>query len=113
VLWLNKGESVPSAVELLEQNATAIGLGQIYYGPTLALNYGVGGWAPGQDPRTPDIIVTPNVGVTHSRHQTLLVNPSPRSGQPASDAPSRGRPFFSLSGVLELHSQQHAQGGPK
>ena len=43
VLWLNKGESVPSAVELLEQNATAIGLGQIYYGPTLALNYGVGG----------------------------------------------------------------------
>src|ERR1700683_666396 len=48
VLWLNKGESVPSAVELLEQNAAAIGLGQIYYGPTLALNYGVGGWEPGQ-----------------------------------------------------------------
>jgi hypothetical protein len=74
VLWLNKGESVPSAVELLEQNATAIGLGQIYYGPTLALNYGVGGWAPGQDPRTPDIIVTPNVGVTYSGSTTMIAD---------------------------------------
>jgi hypothetical protein len=74
VLWLNKGESVPSAVELLEQNATAIGLGQIYYGPTLALNYGVGGWAPGQDPRTPDIIVTPNVGVTYSASTTMIAD---------------------------------------
>jgi hypothetical protein len=74
VLWLNKGESVPSAVELLEQNATAIGLGQIYYGPALALNYGVGGWAPGQDPRTPDIIVTPNVGVTYSGSTTMIAD---------------------------------------
>jgi len=74
VLWLNKGESVPSAVEILEQNATAIGLGQIYYGPTLALNYGVGGWQPGQDPRTPDIIVTPNVGVTYSGSTTMIAD---------------------------------------
>jgi Type I phosphodiesterase / nucleotide pyrophosphatase len=74
VLWLNKGESVPSAVELLEENATAIGLGQIYYGATLALNYNVGGWAPGQDPRTPDIIVTPNVGVTYSGSTTMIAD---------------------------------------
>jgi Type I phosphodiesterase / nucleotide pyrophosphatase len=74
VLWLNKGESIPSAVELLEQNAAAIGLGQIYYGPTLALNYGVGGWEPGQDPRTPDIIVTPNVGVTYSGSTTMIAD---------------------------------------
>jgi hypothetical protein len=74
VLWLNKGENVPSAVEILEQNATAIGLGQIYYGPTLALNYGVGGWAPGQDPRTPDIIVAPNVGVTYSGSTTMIAD---------------------------------------
>jgi hypothetical protein len=33
-------------------------------GPRLALNYKVGGLDPGQDPRSPDIIVTPNVGVT-------------------------------------------------
>ncbi|MGA2429999.1 MAG: alkaline phosphatase family protein [Candidatus Acidiferrum sp.] len=65
VLWLNKGASVTSAVQLLENSAAAIGLGQIFYGPTLALNYNVGGLDPGQDPRSPDIIVTPNVGVTY------------------------------------------------
>ena len=50
--------------EILEENATAdqIGLGQIYYGPTLTLNYN----DPTVDPRTPDIIVTPNVGVVYS-----------------------------------------------
>ena len=74
LLWLNKGESVPSAVELLEQNAAAIGLGQIYFGPTLSLNYNVGGWAPGEDPRTPDIIVTPNVGVTYSGSTTMIAD---------------------------------------
>jgi len=65
VLWLNKGASVTAAVQLLESNAAAIGLGEIYYGPTLALNYNAGGLEPGQDPRSPDIIVTPNVGMTY------------------------------------------------
>ncbi len=65
VLWLKKGASVSDAVSLLETNAAAIGLGQIYYGASLALNYGVGGLEPGQDPRTPDIIVAPNSGVTY------------------------------------------------
>jgi hypothetical protein len=74
VLWLNKGESVSSAVDLLQQNATAIGLGQIYYGPTLWLNYNVGGWEAGLDPRTPDIIVTPNVGVTYSGSTTMIAD---------------------------------------
>jgi hypothetical protein len=65
VLWLNPGANVPSAVQLLETNAAAIGLGQIYYGPTLALNYNAGGLGPGLDPRSPDIVVTPNVGMTY------------------------------------------------
>jgi hypothetical protein len=72
VLWLNKGASVDAAVALLESNPAAIGLGQIYYGPTLALNYNVGGLDPGQDPRSPDIIVTPNVGVTYSGSTTMI-----------------------------------------
>jgi Type I phosphodiesterase / nucleotide pyrophosphatase len=72
VLWLKQGASVDNAVALLENNAAAIGLGQIYYGPTLALNYGVGGTGPRQDPRTPDIIVTPNVGVTYSGSTTMI-----------------------------------------
>jgi hypothetical protein len=72
VLWLNKGASVTAAVELLKNNATQIGLGEIYYGPTLALNYNIGGLAPGEDPRTPDIIVTPNVGVTYSSSTAMV-----------------------------------------
>jgi arylsulfatase A-like enzyme len=72
VLWLKKGASVPAAVELLENNAAAIGLGEIYYGPSLALNYNVGGLEPGEDPRSPDIIVTPNVGVTYSGSTSMI-----------------------------------------
>jgi hypothetical protein len=59
-------------VTLLEENATAIGLGEIFSGPTLALNYNVGGLGPGLDSRTPDIIVTPNVGVTYSSSTTMI-----------------------------------------
>jgi hypothetical protein len=72
VLWLKKGASVIDAVELLERNAAAIGLGEIYYGPTLWLNYHVGGLDPGEDPRAPDIIVTPNEGVTYSGSTTMI-----------------------------------------
>jgi hypothetical protein len=74
VLWLSPGASLTGAVELLESNASAIGLGQIYYGPTLWLNYNVGGLETGQDPRTPDIIVTPNVGVTYSGNPTMIAD---------------------------------------
>jgi hypothetical protein len=72
VLWLKQGASVSDAVALLENNATAIGLGQIFYGPSLAVNFAVGGWEPGQDPRAPDIIVTPNVGVTYSGSTAMI-----------------------------------------
>jgi hypothetical protein len=72
VLWLNPGVSVTAAVARLEENATAIGLGEIFSGPALALNYNVGGLGPGLDPRTPDIIVTPNVGVTYSSSTTMI-----------------------------------------
>jgi Type I phosphodiesterase / nucleotide pyrophosphatase len=74
VLWLKPGASVTAAVQLLESDAAAIGLGQIYYGPTLWLNYGVGGLDPGQDPRTPDIVVTPNSGVTYSGSTTMIAD---------------------------------------
>jgi hypothetical protein len=72
VLWLKKGASVPAAVRLLEKGATKIGLGEIFYGPTLAPNYNVGGLGPGLDPRSPDIIVTPNVGVTYSNSTAMI-----------------------------------------
>ena len=72
VLWLKKSASVSAAVQLLEKDAAEIGLGEIYYGPTLALNYNVGGTGPGQDPRSPDIIVTPNVGVTYASSRAMI-----------------------------------------
>lgn len=72
VLWLKPGASVTAAVNLLQENAAAIGLGEIYYGPTIALNYNVAGLGPSEDPRTPDIIVTPNVGVTYSSSTTMI-----------------------------------------
>jgi hypothetical protein len=72
VLWLKKGASVDAAVDVLKKNATAIGLGEIYYGPSLAVNYNVGGLGYHLDPRTPDIIVTPNVGVTYSGSTTMI-----------------------------------------
>jgi hypothetical protein len=59
ILWLAPGASLSAAVQLLESKATPLGLGQIYYGPALWLNYNKGGLGPGLDPRTPDIIVTP------------------------------------------------------
>ncbi|MGA2102756.1 MAG: alkaline phosphatase family protein [Candidatus Sulfotelmatobacter sp.] len=72
VLWLKKGVSVASAVQILESNATEIGMGEIYYGPSIAPNYNVGGWGPGQDSRTPDIIVTPNEGMTYSGSTSMI-----------------------------------------
>ncbi|MGA7513888.1 MAG: alkaline phosphatase family protein [Candidatus Sulfotelmatobacter sp.] len=64
LIWLKNSSDTLAAVKILEDNATPAGieLGQIYYGPSLALNYN----DPTEDPRTPDIIVTPNVGVTYS-----------------------------------------------
>jgi len=64
VLWLKSSNDTDASVTILEQNASATGIaqGQIFYGPSLALNYN----DPTVDPRTPDIIVTPNVGVTYT-----------------------------------------------
>ena len=64
LIWLKDSSETSAAIQILEQNAgpTGIALGQFYYGPSLAPNFN----NPTVDPRTPDIIVTPNVGVTYS-----------------------------------------------
>jgi arylsulfatase A-like enzyme len=59
---LKNSSDTLASVKILEDNPSLIGLGQIYYGPTVTLNFN----DPTKDPRTPDIIVTPNVGVTYS-----------------------------------------------
>jgi hypothetical protein len=72
VLWLKQGASIADAVSLLQANALALGLGEIFYGHSLAVNFAAGGWLPGEDPRAPDIIVTPNVGITYSGSTTMI-----------------------------------------
>jgi len=64
LVWLKSSADTDASVKILEDNAgpLGIGLGQLYYGPSLTLNFN----DPTVDPRTPDIIVTPNVGVTYS-----------------------------------------------
>jgi arylsulfatase A-like enzyme len=63
LLWLAPGADTTAAVNLLETNGPAIGLGQIFYGPSLETMFNAPGLPPNGDPRTPDIIVEPNVGV--------------------------------------------------
>ena len=66
LLWLAQGASVTGAVQALETSGTAgIGLGQIFYGPSLETMFNAPGiptkfGGTGGDPRTPDIIVQPN-----------------------------------------------------
>jgi hypothetical protein len=67
VLWLKPGASTLAAVSLLESGAKSAGIGQIFYGPSLEAIYDAPGLpASGGDPRTPDIIVAPNVGVIYT-----------------------------------------------
>jgi len=67
LLWLNPGASTLDAVSVLENNATAAGIGQILYGPSLETVFNMPGLpAQGGDPRTPDIIVVPHVGVIYT-----------------------------------------------
>jgi hypothetical protein len=65
-LWLNPGTDTSMAVGILEANAAAAGIGQIFYGPSLETMFNAPGLPPSGDPRTPDIIVQPNVGVVYS-----------------------------------------------
>ncbi len=78
-IWLADSTKTGDAVNALEANATAppgVGLGQIYYGATLTTMYNAPGvpdhpgpcckLREGGDPRTPDIVVIPNVGVVYT-----------------------------------------------
>jgi Type I phosphodiesterase / nucleotide pyrophosphatase len=79
-LWLSPGNTTATntlaAVAVLESNAKTAGIGQIFYGPSLETMFSAPGvptvnapccaLQPGGDPRTPDIIVAPNIGVIYT-----------------------------------------------
>jgi len=75
-IWLEDSSKTADAVTALEKAATAIGLGQIYFGASLDTIFNPPGvpnvpgpcckLRKGGDPRTPDIVVIPNVGVVYT-----------------------------------------------
>jgi hypothetical protein len=72
LLWLKSTSQTQAAVDAFEATSKTpgdpsyIGLGQIYYGQSLASMIDTPGLPPNGDPRTPDIIVTPNVGIIYT-----------------------------------------------
>jgi hypothetical protein len=70
LLWLKPGCSTEAEVMALETQSPAsqniAGIGQIFWASALRQLFNAPGLPP-KDPRTPDIIVTPNVGVTYSK----------------------------------------------
>jgi arylsulfatase A-like enzyme len=79
-LWLSPGNNntpnTDAAVSVLESDAKTAGIGQIFYGASLTTMFNAPGvptvnapccaLQPGGDPRTPDIIVAPNIGVIYT-----------------------------------------------
>jgi arylsulfatase A-like enzyme len=70
LLWLADSGQTTTAVGMLEKQSPATnniaGIGEIFSGPGIAQMFNPPGLPPNGDPRTPDIIVTPNIGVTYS-----------------------------------------------
>ena len=70
LLWLADSANTPSAVAALEAASPVTdniaGIGEIFSGPSIGLYYNAG------DSRAPDILITPNIGVTYSNSKKKL-----------------------------------------
>ena len=70
LLWLNSACTTASVVSMLETQSPAsnniAGIGEIFSGPAITQLFNASGLPPNGDSRTPDIIVTPDIGVTYS-----------------------------------------------
>ena len=70
LLWLEDSANTAAAVAALEAASPTTnniaGIGQIFSGPSIGLYYNIG------DSRTPDILITPNIGVTYSNSKKKL-----------------------------------------
>jgi hypothetical protein len=70
LVWLNNSCTTASAVALLRSTSpttnNVAGIGEIFSGPILETYFNAPGYPPTGDPRTPDILVTPDIGVTYS-----------------------------------------------
>ena len=70
MIWLNSSCTTENAVSMLRTASPAAsnvaGIGEIFSGPILLTYFNAPGLPPYGDPRTPDILVTPDIGVTYS-----------------------------------------------
>jgi Type I phosphodiesterase / nucleotide pyrophosphatase len=70
LVWLNSSCTTANAVSLLRAASpttnNVAGIGEIFSGQILTTYFNAPGLPPSGDPRTPDILVTPDIGVTYS-----------------------------------------------
>ena len=71
-IWLKHTSDTASALNLLEDNLNQASISEIFSGNALSINYNKPGLGEGLDPRTPDFIIQPNVGVTYSASSKKL-----------------------------------------
>lgn len=62
LIWLNDQSQTASAAQMLSKNLATIGGGEIFWGNNLMTYFN----SPKVDPRSPDIVVTPNIGVIYT-----------------------------------------------
>ena len=70
LVWLNHNCTTANSVAMLEVQSPATsniaGIGELFWGRGITQLYNAPGLPPNGDPRTPDILTTPNIGVTYS-----------------------------------------------
>jgi hypothetical protein len=70
LVWLNSQCTTESVVGMLESQSPSTnniaGIGQIFWGQGIKQLFNAPGLPPNGDPRTPDLLVTPDIGVTYS-----------------------------------------------
>jgi hypothetical protein len=70
LVWLKPTCSTATEVALLRSTSpvtnNVAGIGEIFSGPILTTYFNAAGLPPNGDPRTPDILTTPDIGVTYS-----------------------------------------------
>ena len=79
LLWLKDSTMTAAAVALLQTDSPALpqadniaGIREILWGTNLLPMFNPPGIGPNLDPRTPDIIVTANIGVIYTGHQAKV-----------------------------------------
>ncbi len=76
LLWLSDSGNTGEAVDMIEKASPVTdniaGVGEIFWGPAINLIYNAPGLPPSGDPRTPDIVVTPNIGVIYTGHKAKV-----------------------------------------